>query len=354
MTEATKEIPAYSLRTGSDLDTRIAVYRFGAVLIEVGGTVIVKPAEEWHKLALALSNVTAERDAAKAKTEEWWRYSLPLQEKCDKLEDERDDALRYAVNLKAAAQAVVDLDDGDSPDLWHFKEEFEALRDAIAAAPTAKNEIGQFDKGPWKVGTNNGLPSVYSDDFTHDVVLAISGNFESKAQHQAYAEALAARLNCDSQYSSEVRQSPVVAAVLDEVRRATEKFPTWPTDPLHAVAVLGEEFGELTKAALQLTYEPHKTTADEVRTEAIQTAAMALRFAMSLGVYLYQPGAQHAQQTACPAQSPKNYLSVCSGIEAATVAWHPLGWRAIAFSEIEKFPCALLAHHYPTSRILGT
>jgi hypothetical protein len=182
-------------------------------------------------------------------------------------------------------------------------EEFEALRDAIAAAPTAKNEIGQFDKGPWKVGTNNGLPSVYSDDFTHDVVLAISGNFESKAQHQAYAEALAARLNCDSQYSSEVRQSPVVAAVLDEVRRATEKFPTWPTDPLHAVAVLGEEFGELTKAALQLTYEPHKTTADEVRTEAIQTAAMALRFAMSLGVYLYQPGAQHAQQTACPAQS---------------------------------------------------
>jgi DNA (cytosine-5)-methyltransferase 1 len=42
------------------------------------------------------------------------------------------------------------------------------------------------------------------------------------------------------------------------------------------------------------------------------------------------------------------YLSVCSGIEAATVAWHPLGWEPVAFSEIEKFPSAVLAHHYPT------
>lgn len=41
------------------------------------------------------------------------------------------------------------------------------------------------------------------------------------------------------------------------------------------------------------------------------------------------------------------YLSVCSGIEAATQAWSPLGWRPVAFSEIEPFPCAVLAHHYP-------
>lgn len=41
------------------------------------------------------------------------------------------------------------------------------------------------------------------------------------------------------------------------------------------------------------------------------------------------------------------YLSVCSGIEAATVAWHPLGWQPVAFSEIDKFPSAVLAHHYP-------
>ena len=41
------------------------------------------------------------------------------------------------------------------------------------------------------------------------------------------------------------------------------------------------------------------------------------------------------------------FISVCSGIEAASVAAKPLGWRTVAFSEIEPFPCALLAHHYP-------
>ncbi|WP_312405255.1 DNA cytosine methyltransferase [Rhizobium sp.] len=47
------------------------------------------------------------------------------------------------------------------------------------------------------------------------------------------------------------------------------------------------------------------------------------------------------------------YLSVCSGIEAASVAWHPLGWRAVAYSEIEKFPSAVLKHHYPDVPNLG-
>jgi DNA (cytosine-5)-methyltransferase 1 len=42
------------------------------------------------------------------------------------------------------------------------------------------------------------------------------------------------------------------------------------------------------------------------------------------------------------------YGSVCSGIEAATVAWHGLGWEAAWYSEIEPFPSAVLAHHYPT------
>ena len=47
------------------------------------------------------------------------------------------------------------------------------------------------------------------------------------------------------------------------------------------------------------------------------------------------------------------YLSVCSGIEAATVAWHPLGWEAAAYSEIEKFPSQVLAHHYPNTPNVG-
>jgi len=48
-----------------------------------------------------------------------------------------------------------------------------------------------------------------------------------------------------------------------------------------------------------------------------------------------------------------NYLSVCSGIEAASVAWHPLGWKPVAFAEIEAFPSQVLAHHYPTVPNLG-
>ncbi|MDO8684847.1 MAG: DNA (cytosine-5-)-methyltransferase [Armatimonadota bacterium] len=47
------------------------------------------------------------------------------------------------------------------------------------------------------------------------------------------------------------------------------------------------------------------------------------------------------------------YISLFSGIEAATMAWHDLGWKPLAFSEIEKFPCAVLAHHYPETPNLG-
>ena len=41
------------------------------------------------------------------------------------------------------------------------------------------------------------------------------------------------------------------------------------------------------------------------------------------------------------------YGSLCSGIEAASVAWEPLGWQPAWFAEIEPFPCAVLAHHWP-------
>jgi DNA (cytosine-5)-methyltransferase 1 len=44
--------------------------------------------------------------------------------------------------------------------------------------------------------------------------------------------------------------------------------------------------------------------------------------------------------------APLRYLSVCSGIEAASVAWAPLMWSPVGFAEIEAFPSAVLAHHY--------
>lgn len=47
------------------------------------------------------------------------------------------------------------------------------------------------------------------------------------------------------------------------------------------------------------------------------------------------------------------YISICSGIEAATMAFHGFGWTPLAFSEIEAFPSAVLSHHWPDVPNLG-
>lgn len=47
------------------------------------------------------------------------------------------------------------------------------------------------------------------------------------------------------------------------------------------------------------------------------------------------------------------YVSLFSGIEAASVAWEGLGWEPVAFSEIEPFPCELLAQRFPNVPNLG-
>ena len=78
-----------------------------------------------------------------------------------------------------------------------------------------------------------------------------------------------------------------------EIGKAQSKFPTWPTDPLHAIGVVNEEVGELNKELLQLTYEPHKGNQAAVFEEAVQAAAMAVRFLMSIEAYDYKAGKQH-------------------------------------------------------------
>lgn len=88
----------------------------------------------------------------------------------------------------------------------------------------------------------------------------------------------------------------IVDEIFNELRVATHKFPTWPTRGLDAVAVLNEEVGELNKEVLQMTYEPNKTNNEKIKKEAIQAAAMAIRFCMSLEEYDYKPSEQHAQK----------------------------------------------------------
>ena len=59
------------------------------------------------------------------------------------------------------------------------------------------------------------------------------------------------------------------------------------------------------------------------------------------------------KRIAAQESQPLRYLSVCSGIEAASMAWEPLGWQPAAFAEVEKFPSAVLAHHWPQVPNMG-
>lgn len=102
-------------------------------------------------------------------------------------------------------------------------------------------------------------------------------------------------LNQDSEQSV-FRLVGVLSEITEELINAVVKFPEYPTDPLHALAILGEEYGEINKAVLQSTYEPHKTNLEEVKMEAIQTAAMAIRFIMSLEEFNYEQSIQHKQE----------------------------------------------------------
>lgn len=92
-----------------------------------------------------------------------------------------------------------------------------------------------------------------------------------------------------------MKQDEVIKKVVMEVTHAAKKFPTWPTDPIHALAILGEEYGELNKAVVQMAYEPHKASLGQIEEEAVQTAAMAIRFIMSLDDYSYGECNQHEQ-----------------------------------------------------------
>jgi len=64
--------------------------------------------------------------------------------------------------------------------------------------------------------------------------------------------------------------------ITDELQKAKSKFPQWPTDIIHAAAIVAEEAGELVRAAVQVTYEKKSIT--QALNEAVHTAATAIRF----------------------------------------------------------------------------
>ena len=66
-----------------------------------------------------------------------------------------------------------------------------------------------------------------------------------------------------------------IILILDELAKAEKKFPSWPEDQIHAAAILAEEAGETIKAALD--FESQRGSLEELKKEAVQTGAMAIR-----------------------------------------------------------------------------
>jgi len=68
-----------------------------------------------------------------------------------------------------------------------------------------------------------------------------------------------------------------VCAMLIELARAEKAYPTWPTDPIHQIAIMAEEAGEAVQAANNLVHHNKANGAYLLRCELVQAGAMILR-----------------------------------------------------------------------------
>jgi hypothetical protein len=93
-----------------------------------------------------------------------------------------------------------------------------------------------------------------------------------------------------------------IKTIVQELKRAERKFPTFPIDPIHAAAIVVEEAGELQQAALKLTYE--KGLWNDMYEEAIQVGAMALRFILNIQQMKDRPSEQ-VERVSGIAQQPR-------------------------------------------------
>lgn len=75
----------------------------------------------------------------------------------------------------------------------------------------------------------------------------------------------------------------ILDLISEEYHKATSKHPDWPKDIIHASAIVAEESGELTRAALHHTYE--NGSLEAAKKEAVQVAVTAIRFLEGLERY---------------------------------------------------------------------
>lgn len=80
-----------------------------------------------------------------------------------------------------------------------------------------------------------------------------------------------------------LQENVVLAAILQELHRAEEKYPWWPNDIIHACAVVNGEAGEMIHAARVYTYQGGSL--ESIREEAIQTAAMVVRLLLNIDTF---------------------------------------------------------------------
>lgn len=78
-----------------------------------------------------------------------------------------------------------------------------------------------------------------------------------------------------------MNRNEAITMVLTELEHAKMLHPVWPANRIHQAAIVMEEAGELIQATLEARYEPHK--GGTPLKEAVQTAAMAIRFLMDAG-----------------------------------------------------------------------
>lgn len=139
----------------------------------------------------------------------------------------------------------------------------------------------------------------------------------------------------------------VVAAVLKELDKAEHKYPEWPTDYIHKAAIVQEEAGELTRAALQHCYE--NGSAEDMKKEAVQTGAMALRFLLNMrvAILLFVASTLHAQTPCDSLVQPLAYSVGCHTYCAAgtyNINQSFCGWQRITAQYIDTTDCYFIVN----------
>lgn len=79
-----------------------------------------------------------------------------------------------------------------------------------------------------------------------------------------------------------MEQSEIINLIQTEIERAEIKHPNWPDDMVYAASIVAEESGELIRSAVQHEMESEFGCIEDVKKEAIQTAATCIRLLKNL------------------------------------------------------------------------